>query len=345
MKAVVLTQDNGENKLVFTDVEDAPAPGTNEIRIKIHASGLNHLDLWVRQGLPGLEIEYPFIMGSDGAGTVVETGTDVGDFKTGGRVLIFPATYCGECEFCRRGEQSQCVSFGLLGETTDGVQREYVTLNRSHVYRVPEHLTLIEASAVPVSYVTAYRMLFSRSDLRPGDSVLIHGAGSGVSVACLQLAKLAGFEVFVTSHDDSKLDVAEKLGADDGFNYDTVDIADAVQSKTNKRGVDVVVDHVGKATWQTSIQCLRKGGTIVTCGATTGPNPETDLQRIFWNQLNIHGSTMGTPDEFESLLQTLAQHQLSPYIDRQFKAGEIAEAHQYIEDKKQMGKVVVTFPE
>lgn len=340
MKGVLL-HDTDESPVEWTDIGPPDEPGPEEVTIDIEHAGLNHLDLWVKQGLPGMEVDYPFIMGSDGAGTVRETGNNVDHFKVGDRVVIQPGIYCGDCEFCQAGEQSQCVNFGILGETEDGVQREQITVDQSRVYAIPGDLTTAEAGVLPVAYLTAYRMLFSRSNLSPGNTVLIHGAGAGVSVACLQLARVAGYEVIVTSQREEKLETAESLGASETIHSQSEDVVETIQSITDGRGVDLVVDHVGEATWQSSIQSVRKGGTIVTCGATSGPNPPSDLQRVFWKQINIHGSTMGTPNEFESLLTLIDQDELTPYVDRVFDIEEVAEAHNYMAEQQQMGKIAL----
>ena len=279
MKAVVITEHGELDKVKLAEVAK-PSPAAGEVLIQVKSAALNHLDIWVRKGRQGMTLSMPHVLGSDAAGVVSEIGAGVEGIAVGDEVLINPGLSCGKCEYCRRGEQSECVSFGIVGMSRHGTFAEYVAVPAGNVYRKPAHLNFDEAAALPLAYVTAWRMLMTRAELKPGQTLLIHGIGGGVALAALQLAKLAGAVVIVTSSSDEKLKRAEQLGADYRINYKTSDVASAVRDITGGRGVDVVFETVGAATWPIDFACVRRGGKIVICGVTGGAKAETNLTGV-----------------------------------------------------------------
>ncbi len=340
MKAMAITAHGGMDKVQYMDVE-RPQLGPREVLIETKAAALNHLDLWVRNGLPGSKLAMPHVLGADGAGVVAEVGPEVRTVKGGDRVLINPGLSCHQCEFCYAGEQSLCVRFGIMGETCPGTFGEYFKVPQENVHAVPEGMSWEEAAAFPLVYLTAWRMLISKAAIKPGEDILILGIGGGVSTAALQIAKALGLRAIVTSSSDDKLQKAKNLGADLLINYRTQDFAREVRDLTQRRGVDVVVDSVGGDSYAKSLGCLRKGGRLVTCGATAGPRPQTDLQRIFWNQLSVFGSTMGNMREFAEMLNFVRRRGLKPAIDQVFPLSEGAQAMARMEEGQQFGKIVL----
>ena len=340
MKALAITGQKGPEKVRYMDVE-TPKLGSREVLIETHAAALNHLDLFVRNNLDSLKLAPPHIAGADGAGIVAEVGAEVHTVKVGDRVLINPGLNCGVCEFCQAGEQSLCVRFGIMGETCPGTFAEYFTAPQANVHPVPEGFAWEEAAAFPLVFVTAWRMLISKAQIKPGEEILILGIGGGVSTAALQIAKAVGLRAFVTSSSDEKLQKAKNLGADVVINYKTQDFAREVREITKRRGVDVVVDSVGGETYAKSLASLVKGGRLVTCGATAGPRPQTDLQRIFWNQLSVFGSTMGNRREFSEMLNFVRKCGVKPVIDQVLPLSEGADAIARMEGGKQFGKIVL----
>ncbi|MGC8916457.1 MAG: zinc-binding dehydrogenase [Thermoanaerobaculum sp.] len=340
MRAVYFEEHGGfENLKVGQRPEPKAGPG--EVVVKVVAAAFNHLDLFVLRGLPGIPIPLPHIGGADGAGVVVEVGEGVTNVKEGDEVVFNPGIWCGNCEFCRRGEHSLCVSYGIVGEHTDGTFAEYVKVRAQACFPKPAHMSWAEAAAFPLTFLTAWRMLFTRARLQAGETVLIHGIGGGVAQAATLLARQAQAAVIVTSSDDAKLEKAKTLGAHMGINYTRDDVARKVRELTGKRGVDVVVETVGKATWMTSLRSAAKGGRIVTCGATTGPDPAEEIRLIFWNQLSILGSTMGNQREFADMLATVNDKKLKPLVDKVFPLEEGVAAYRYLAEGKQFGKVVL----
>jgi NADPH:quinone reductase-like Zn-dependent oxidoreductase len=340
MKAVVITEHGELDKVKLTDIAK-PRPGAGEVLVQVKSSALNHLDIWVRKGRPGVTLQMPHILGSDGAGVVSEVGTGVEGVAVGDEVLVNPGLSCGKCEFCGRGEQSECVLFSIIGLGKQGTFAEYVAVPAGNVYRKPAHLSFDEGAALPLTYVTAWRMLMTRSKLKTGESLLIHGIGGGVALAALQLAKLAGAVVIVTSSSDEKLKRAEQLGADHRINYRTSDVASAVRDITGRRGVDVVLETVGAATWPVDFACVRRGGKIVICGVTGGPQAETNLQALYWNQVTIMGSTMGSNDDFREMLSAVSAAKLKPVVDSAFSFDRFREAISRMEQGAQFGKIVL----
>jgi NADPH:quinone reductase-like Zn-dependent oxidoreductase len=340
MKAAFFREHGGLEKIEYGDLSD-PVPGQGRVRVRVRAGALNHLDIFVRNGIPGIPVALPHVMGSDGAGVVESVGPGVTRVKPGDEVVLNPGVNCGECEFCLRGEHSLCVTFHLLGEHVAGTFAEYVVAPALNAYPRPAALSWEEAAAFPLTFLTAWRMLVTKARVKPGESLLIIGIGGGVAVAALQIAKLLGMTVYVTSGSEGKLARAKALGADGGIDHAKSDFSREIRKITGKRGVDVVLDSVGKATWKQSIASAAKGGRLLTCGATTGTNPETDLGRIFWNQLTVHGSTMGTHAEFAEMLRIFGDGKVKPVVDAVFPLSQAREAERHLEEKKQFGKVVL----
>jgi NADPH:quinone reductase-like Zn-dependent oxidoreductase len=340
MKAAFFREHGGLERIEYGDLPD-PVPGPGQVRVRVRAGSLNHLDIFVRNGIPGIPVALPHVMGSDGAGVVESVGPGVTRVKPGDEVVLNPGVNCGDCEFCRMGEHSLCTTFHLLGEHVAGTFAEYVVAPAINAWPRPAALSWEESAAFPLTFLTAWRMLVSKARVRPGESLLIIGVGGGVAVAALQIAKLLGLTVFVTSGSGEKLARAKELGADAGIDHSATDFAREVRKLTGKRGVDVVLDSVGKATWRQSIAAAAKGGRLLTCGATTGTDPQTDLGRIFWNQLTVFGSTMGTHAEFAEMLRIFRDGKVKPVVDAVFPLGKARDAEQRLEEKRQFGKIVI----
>jgi NADPH:quinone reductase-like Zn-dependent oxidoreductase len=358
MKAVILTQHNHVNNghtngKQNVKVEELPIPAGHPIEeahhpilVKLHCGALNHLDLFVQQGWPGLNLKFPHILGSDGAGRIAHLPKRLPQklkrqFKMDQPVIINPAVYCGNCEFCKKSNPALCVDLKLFGEHMNGTYAEYLSVPASNLAPLPKHLSMQEGAALPLTFVTAWRMLMTQAKIKRHETVLIHGIGGGVALAALQLAKKFGCRVWVSSRSQEKLDRALKLGADKGFIFPDDNFSKTIRQLTDKRGVDVVIDSVGKATWPTSLICLRRGGRLVTCGATTGPIASTDINRVFWNQLTIYGSTMGSAAEFSAMLKFVNQHKIKPLIDKIFPLDQAQKAFERLAAGKQMGKIVL----
>ncbi len=344
MQAVTLSQHGDIHTL---SIQERPTPScrANEVLVRVQAAALNHLDLFVCRGWPGLKLALPHILGSDAAGTVEQIGKKVTtELKVGDAVVIQPALFCGSCEFCQCQQQALCVNLKILGENLPGVYCEYLSLPAENLKPLPQHLSIEEGAAFPLTFLTAWRMLTSLAHVKPGETLLIQGIGGGVATAALLLGVELGCRVLVTSRSQTKLDQACKHGATAGFLSNRESLVDAVRQLTKKRGVDVVVDCVGAATWRASLACLRHGGRLLTCGATTGPHPKTDINRIFSNQLKIFGSTMGSQDEFTTLHRFVCEKVMRPIIDRVFALDEIHAALTRLQAGEQMGKIVLRLP-
>ena len=340
MKVVVFHEHGGPEVLRYEEVPD-PKPGPEEVLIRVKATSVNHLDIWVRRGLPGMKLELPHIPGADAAGTIEEIGERVEGLEPGRRVVINPNFSCGSCEYCLQGEDSLCVHYKILGEQVEGGYAELLKVPAKNVIPLPDHLPFEEAAAATLVFMTAWRMLITRAGLRPGEDILILGAGGGVGTAAVQIAKLVGARVFATASTEEKLERLRELGADVLINYRTSEFDKEVRRLTERRGVDVVVDCVGAETWVKSLRSLAKDGRLVTCGATTGPNPQTDIRYIFWNQLHIIGSTMASTKELLDVLKLLWAGKLRPVIHRVMPLREAAEAQRLLEERQVFGKVVL----
>ncbi len=319
-----------------------PVPGPGEVLIALRAAALNHLDLFVRDGIPGVAL--PHIGGADGAGVVAANGAGASRYRVGTRVFFDPGISDGTCAYCLRGENSLCDHWQLVGEHRDGTFAQAVVMPEVNLRPIPEPLSFEEAAAFPLVFLTAWRMVVSKARLQPGESVLILGIGGGVAIACLQIAKLLGARVFVTSGHDAKLARAKELGADELINHREKDFSREVWSITQKRGVEVVIDDVGAATWDRSIRALARGGRLVTCGATSGPKPDEDLRRIFAKQITIYGSTMGSRQDWDALNAHLQKGELRPVVDRTFPLEQAATAQEVMAKSEQFGKLVLTIP-
>jgi NADPH:quinone reductase-like Zn-dependent oxidoreductase len=338
MKAVRIHQFGGPEVLTYEDIAD-PQLRKDQVLVKVKACSLNHLDLWVRKGLPGVKL--PHVLGSDIAGEVVEVGEYVSGVKPGQRVVVAPIHFCGHCVKCLAGVQNQCREFTVLGNAVDGGNCELFAAPGANIIPVPDSLDFNQAASVPLVFVTAWHMLVGLAGVRAGQTILVLGASSGVGIAAIQIAKLFHCPVITTAGDESKLEKGRALGADHGINHYKQKISEEVRRITNKEGVDIVVEHVGAATWDESIKCLKTGGTLVTCGATTGPSVGIDLRHLFARQLRILGSYMGTMGELNEVLGHVFAGRLKPVVDRTFPLSEIREAHEYLEKSQMFGKVIV----
>ncbi|HEY3541760.1 MAG TPA: zinc-binding dehydrogenase [Gaiellaceae bacterium] len=320
MLAVRIHEDGGPDVLVQEEVPD-PVAGPGEVLVRLRASALNHLDVWIRKGLPS--VPKPRILGADGAGVRVDTGE---------RVVINP------------GVEAPDGAIHVIGEHGDGTNAQLIAVPAGNVYPIPGDLSFEEAAAFPLVFETAYRMLVTRAGLREGEWVLIWGIGGGVSTAALAIAKALGARTIVTSSSDAKLDRARELGADATVNHATGDVKTAVKEATAGHGADVVVEHVGEATWRTSLDVAAREGRIAVCGATTGPNPPAALHRVWWKQLSILGSTMGTKADFEGAYELIAEGRARPVVDEVLPLAEIQAAHARLEAGEQLGKIVLAIP-
>jgi NADPH:quinone reductase-like Zn-dependent oxidoreductase len=340
MRALYLAAHGGVERVLAGELP-APVPGPGEALVRLAAAAFNHLDLFVLGGIPGVTLEMPHVGGADGAGVIAALGAGVSGWREGDEVVLNPGLWCGGCEFCRRGEESLCVSFGLLGEHVPGTFAEYVTVPAANLGRRPDHLSWPEAAAFPLTFLTAWRMLTTRGRLQQGETVLIHGIGGGVALAALAIARRLGARVIVTSSAPEKLERARQLGADETVDYGREDVARAVRALTGKRGVDLVVETAGNATWMSSLRSAAKGGRIVTCGATTGPSPAEEVRLVFWNQLSILGSTMGSRHDWDGMLRAVSGWQLRPVVDSVLPLERGREGYERLARGGQFGKVVL----
>jgi len=340
VKAILFHQHGGPEVLQFTDVPD-PEPRPTEVLVRVRACALNHLDLWVRGGLPNVPIPLPHIPGSDVAGEIAKIGSEVTTVRVGQKVVLAPGVTCGKCAACISGQDNRCRQFTNLGYMIDGGCAEFVRVPEVNCLSCPENLSFEQAAAIPLVFQTAWHMLIARAQLQPGEDVLVLGAGSGVGTAAIQIAKFFGARVIATAGSDEKLQKARELGADHGINHKSQKIRDEVRRITNKRGVDVVFEHVGTATWDDSLASLALAGRLVTCGATTGYDAKIDLRFLFSRQLSLLGSYMGVKSELHTIMKLVAVGRLKPVVDRTFPLAEAAAAHTYLESGQQFGKVVL----
>jgi NADPH:quinone reductase-like Zn-dependent oxidoreductase len=307
----------------------------------VRAAALNHLDLWVRKGWPGLKVTFPHVFGSDVAGVVESTGPGVAGWAAGDAVVVNPSLGCTRCERCLAGQENLCRHFAILGEHLPGGQAQRLAVPARNLFTKPANLSFEEAAAVPLTFMTAWHAVAVRAALRPGETILVHAAGSGVGVAAIQIARLLGARVIATAGSDAKLERARALGADEVINYQTQDFLAEVKRLTGRQGVDVVFEHVGKATWEKSLLSAGVGGRIVTVGATTGHDPLTDLRHVFFRQLSILGSTMGTAADLLRVLAFVGQGKLRPVVARVLPLAEVVQAQGLLADRALFGKVVL----
>lgn len=341
MKAAIFQQHGGPEVIEIADVPQPQAqPGY--VLIAVRAAAMNHLDLWARRGLPGLRLEFPHIGGSDITGTIAEIGEGVEDLEPGTRVLVNPSLWCGHCEWCRKGEESLCTSYRIIGEHLNGGFAEFVTVPARNVLPIPDNLAFEDAAAVPLVYQTAWRGVISRGRLRPGETILITGCSGGVSTAALQIAKLTGAYVFAVTSGEDKSQRLRDLGADVVIDRLEHDFAKEIRSATEKRGVDMVLDSVGESIWPELARTLARNGRLVTYGATTGSKGQIDIRLAFWKQLQVIGTTMSSRSEFEEVMSLVFQGDLEPVIDVVWPLEKAREAHQRLEAGEQFGKIVLT---
>jgi NADPH:quinone reductase-like Zn-dependent oxidoreductase len=342
MRAIILEQHGGPEVLQASELP-APQPGPGEVVVEVHACALNRLDIWIRGGLPNLRVSYPHILGSDVAGIAREVGEGVDAALIGREVMLNPGVSCGRCEACLSGWDNLCPNYQILGENRTGGYAERICVPVANLVDKPPNLSMIEAAAVPLTFLTAWQMLVVRAEIAPGDIVLIHAAGSGVGCAGLQIAKLFGARVIALASSDAKLAKASELGADEIVRSDSNEWPKKVRSLPGigRRGVDVVFEHVGRATWEDSIKLCRNGGRIVTCGASSGWDAPTDLRHVFFRQIQILGSTMGSKASMFRIAALVGAGRLRPIIDRVFPLAEAADAHRYLDRREQFGKVVL----
>jgi NADPH:quinone reductase-like Zn-dependent oxidoreductase len=340
MKAVIFRQHGGPEVLEYTDVPQ-PSIRANEVLVEVKACALNHLDVWTRGGLPGIKIPLPHILGNDIAGVVREVGELATWVQPGDEVLMQPGVSCGHCAECLQGRDNFCRDYDMLGYRRDGGYAEFVAVPAVNVIPKPASLSWEEAAALPLVTVTAWHMLVTRAQVQPGEDVLIHAAGSGVGSIGIQIAKLRGARVIATAGSDDKLAKAKELGADEVINYRNEDWPKEVKRLTGRRGVDVVFEHTGAATWEGSIVSLKNNGRLVTCGATSGYDAHTDIRQVFYRHLTILGSFMGTKGELLEAMKFVERGSIRAVVDQVMPLADARRAHELMEDRAQFGKLVL----
>jgi NADPH:quinone reductase-like Zn-dependent oxidoreductase len=339
-EAVVLRAHGGPEVLVRETI-DLPEPGPREARVRVRAVALNHLDLWVRRGMPNLKLDYPHRLGADVVGEVDALGPGARGVKVGERVVVSPGITCGVCERCLSGRDNLCRRYAILGEHVSGGYARHLNAPDTNLLPFPGDQPFTQIAAVPLVFLTAWQMVVEKAQVRPGQTVLVQAAGSGVSSAAIQIAKLFGARVFATAGSDAKAARARDLGADEVINYKTHDFVDEVRRLTGKRGVDVVIEHVGGEVMAKSVLATTAGGRIVTCGATAGSQPKIDLLHVFYRQIEILGSTMGSKGSLFGILEHVKAGALRPVVDRVLPLWEAAEAHRALEARDAFGKIVL----
>jgi len=342
VQALTISDHGGLDRVEFR--ADLPVPDVTrggDVRIRVRAAALNHLDLFVINGLPGVTIAPPWILGADVSGVIDAVGSDVAGLSIGDAVVVNPGLSDRTCEYCLDGDQPLCPRYRILGEHTPGTMADYVVVPAVNVRAIPSTVSPEHAAAFTLTTLTAWRMIVSHARVQPGDNVLIWGIGGGVALAALQICKQIGARVWAVSSSDDKLRRAGGMGADELLNRNTADVAAVIRERTGKRGVDVVIDNVGAATWNQSLRALGRRGRLVTCGATSGPMVETDLRRLFWNQWTIFGSTMGNDAEFDAVVNELRAGRLVPVVDSVFPIRDGRAAFERLQSGQQFGKVVV----
>jgi NADPH:quinone reductase-like Zn-dependent oxidoreductase len=342
VQALTISDHDGLDRVEFrTDLPVPDAVGADDVRIRVRAAALNHLDLFVVRGLPGITIVPPWILGADATGVIDAIGSNVSDGSIGDYVVVNPGLSDRTCEYCRAGEQPLCPRYRILGEHAPGTMAEYIVVPAVNVRTIPSSISPEQAAAFTLTTLTAWRMVVTRARIQPNDTVLIWGIGGGVALGSVLICKHIGARVWAVSSSDEKLRRAGEMGADELLNRNTTDVAAVIRQGTGKRGVDVVIDNVGVATWNQSLRALGRRGRLVTCGATSGPMVETDVRRLFWNQWSILGSTMGNDTEFDAIVNELRAGRLLPVVDSVFPLAEGRAAFERLESGEQFGKVVV----
>lgn len=340
MRAIVMQGRGGPEVLTLHHLP-VPTPGPGEVLVNVRAVALNHLDTWVRRGVASPKLPLPHILGSDAAGEIAALGPGVTDLHVGERVMLNPGVSCGHCERCLTGHDNLCRHYQILGEHRHGAYAEYITVPRANIVPMPPELDFTQAASVPLASLTAWQMVFDKAEVRPWHTVLVMAAGSGVSTWAIQFAKLAGARVIATAGDDRKLHLARQLGADDTINYRAEDYGKRVRELTNGEGVDAAIDHTGADNWQTSLRALKWGGTLVTCGATSGYEAVTPLAQVFYKQLRILGSTMGRKGDLYKITRLIAQGRVRPVVAATHPLEEAALAHERMASRDFFGKLVL----
>ncbi|MBI1909656.1 MAG: zinc-binding dehydrogenase [Deltaproteobacteria bacterium] len=341
MKAIIFDEPGGLEKLKYVEDFPTPEPKAGEVLLKVKASSLNHLDIWIRNGIAAYGTTFPHISGCDISGVIEKTAGGASHWKKGDEVLIYPGITCGICEACESGRENLCKGYTIIGAGTNGGFAEYCLVPAKNLFRKPKNLSFEEAAAFPLVTLTSWHMLKTRANLKKGQSVLVLGASSGIGTAAVQIAKAEGAFVIATAGSADKLERVKKLGADELIDHNKEDILERVKKITGGRGVDVVYEHIGPTTWDKSIKSLVKGGTLVTCGATTGPTVQTDLRYVYSRELSILGSLMGTRKELEALLPLIESGKIKTPIDSTFPLKEVAVAEKKLESRDFFGKIVV----
>lgn len=340
MRAAAIVGHGGVEVFQVTELPD-PNIDDNEVLVRVKACALNHLDIWIRRGLPGAKLTMPHVLGSDISGVIVKAGRLVTNAKEGDEVLLSPGLSCMHCEYCLSERDNLCAAYDILGYRANGGYAELVKAPSVNVIAKPKNLSFDEAATIPLVFLTAWHMLVGRVHLKPGETLLVHAAGSGVGSAAIQIGKLLGARVLATASNEAKLTKARALGADETINYADEDFLDAVKRLTGKRGVDVVFEHTGEATWEKSIRSLTRGGRLVTCGATSGFKGDLDIRYLFSRQIALYGSYMGAKIELLEVMKFFEDGRLKPVVDRVLPLDKAAEAHEALEDRAQFGKVVL----
>jgi NADPH:quinone reductase-like Zn-dependent oxidoreductase len=341
MKAVGFSRHGGPEVLEQLELP-IPEPKAREVRLQVKAVALNHLDVWVRKGWPGLMLELPHVLGSDIAGVVDAVGSEVTDVKPGLEVVVNPGLSCGACERCLRGDDNLCRNYKIIGEHVRGGYAQFVCVPRSNLLPKPKGMPFEEAACLPLTFLTAWTMLVRRAQLLAGETVLVQAAGSGVGSAAIQIAKLIGAKVIATASTDAKLQRAKDLGADHVINYTTQDFVEEVKRLTQRKMVDVVFEHVGGETFEKSIACLPYGGRLVTCGATSGNEVKLNLTVLFYKRISLLGSTMGSKGDLFRVLQLVEEGRLKPVLDRTLPLEKAAEGHALLSNRQSFGNIVLT---
>lgn len=340
MQAVVF-HEQGEDSALRVEEMPQPDPGLADVIIKVRACSVNRLDIYSRTGRTKVA-PMPHISGSEVAGEIVALGAAVSGLSSGQAVAVAPYLFCGQCEFCRSGEEVACIRGDIVGLGNQGGFAEYIRVPATNIVPLPKGVDFVSAAAVGLATITAWHMLVKRAPLVPGQDVLIHAAGSGIGSAAIQIAKLSGARVIATASSTEKLEHARKLGADEVINYQEQDFLQEVRRITNKRGVDVVVEHVGEQTWEKSVACLARNGRLVTCGATTGNEGKVNIWTLFAKEISLIGSYGGTRQDLADILKLVATHQIQPVVHGTYTLAQVGEAQRLMEGREQFGKLVVT---
>ncbi len=340
MRCVVVREHGGFDS-VRLEEREVPTPAPGQVRVHVQAIGLNHLDTWVRRGVPGHKFPLPLIASSDACGVVDAVAHGVRGIKVGDPVVVLPGVACGACEPCQSGVDQLCRDYHILGESCDGTAAEYLCLPAANVAPKPANLSVPEAASVGLVFQTAWNMLVRRAEVRAGETVLVHAGLSGVGSAAVQIAHVLGAQVIATAGGPQKCELVKALGAAHVIDYQATDFAAEVRRLTGKNGVDVVFEHVGAATFDGSLKCLARGGRLVTCGATTGGSVQVSLHQVFFKSLSILGSTMGSKGDLRRILQLVAQGRLRPVLDRTLPMAQVAEAHRLLEQRQALGKIAL----